>query len=136
MAVRLATFVANSMVLSVAARIAQRQALQRMAADKAHMAQQKLRAAAEARRAAGARIQQMVSQRSKADRAFVKMLLSQDNPARSLDSKWRDLRKHMTSNQAPEFRRAALRPDDGCYYRVCHVICVNILLDATRIPVV
>lgn len=32
------------------------------------------------------------------------MLLQQDNPDRTLDSKWRDLTTHMRSKRAPEFR--------------------------------
>ena len=35
------------------------------------------------------------------------MLLQQDNPDRTLDSKWRDLTTHMRSKRCPEFRQDA-----------------------------
>lgn len=101
---RLANFVAKSLVLGVTAQLAQRQRIQRAAAQQQAAAAAKLAAAAAARVTAAARLQQDFAQRSKADRAFVKMLLSQDNPGRSLEAKWGDLCRGMRSKDAPEFR--------------------------------
>lgn len=108
---RLATMVAKSIVLGVAAQLAHRQRLARLAAEQRERAHAKLAAAAAARQAAQERLRAVLATRSKADRAFVKMLLSQDNPARTLEDKWDDLCHAMRSDRAPELRCRALFTD-------------------------
>ena len=60
--------------------------------------QNALRAKAEAH--LGAAVQQV----SDAQRAFCSMILRQDDPERSLEDKWGDLRAHMHGEGAHQFR--------------------------------
>lgn len=100
---RLASLVAKSIVLGVAAQLSHRQCLQRLATEQRTRAQVKLAAAA-VRHAAQDRLRAGLAERSKADCAFVKILLLQDNPARTLEDKWADLSGAMHGNRAPELR--------------------------------
>lgn len=101
---RLATLVAKSVVLGVTAQLAQRQRLQKLAAEQRQRAQAKLVAATAARQAAQDQLRAALAAHSRGDRAFVKMLLSQDNPARTLEDKWGDLSRAMRGDRAPELR--------------------------------
>lgn len=56
------------------------------------------------REAAEARLGAAVQQVSDAQRAFCRMILRQDNPERSLEDKWADLRSHMHGEGAQQFR--------------------------------
>mmetsp|Transcript_5482 Transcript_5482/g.15692 ORF Transcript_5482/g.15692 Transcript_5482/m.15692 type:complete len:297 (+) Transcript_5482:319-1209(+) len=111
---RFALYLAKAMVLGVALRLSQRrslsmreQALQKQSDQKQAARMAALEAAAAQRAEAQARIERAEKRRSRADRAYTDMLLQQDDPERSLDSKWRDLTTHMRSKRAPEFRRRA-----------------------------
>jgi hypothetical protein len=101
---RLAKMVAKSIVLGVAAQLAARQRLQQAAAQQRERSQAQLAIAAAARQAAQVRLREALAARSRADRAFVRMLLRQDNPARTLEDKWADLSKAMRGDRAPELR--------------------------------
>ena len=85
---RLAELAAKSLVLPVLLRLQRHNTAQRAAQKQLRkVAAAKLEQAAAARAAAQARIERAMARRSKADRKFVDMLLSQDNPARTLDDK-------------------------------------------------
>ena len=101
---RLAKMVAKSIVLGVAAQLAHRQRLQQAAAEQRERAQATLASAAAARQASQTRLRQALAARSQADRAFVTMLLRQDNPERTLEDKWADLSGAMRGDHAPELR--------------------------------
>lgn len=89
--------------------IAQQQAAEELAR------QDSLRAAAEAR--LGAAVQQV----SDAQRAFCRMILQQDNPERSLEDKWADLRAHMHGEGAQQFRDVT-----GQLFASACVSCANV----------